>query len=402
MITLLSSIAEEESRSISENVKWSHRKKFADGKYQLAYKNFLGFCKDPNGSLAIVEEEAQIVRLIYYLFLSGYTVNAIAVMLTKANIPTPARKQIWQSSTVEGILTNEKHYGAALLQKEYSVDYRTKKKKRNCGELPMYYIANDHPGIITKEVFDEVQQRLSQRSHNMASTTLFGNQLYCAGCGGAYTPIKWHSKTYNYTVWKCANRHLHGYKCTTPHLYEDLLRYAFHEIIIKLLIEQPAVIDDCIHVLERITDIHDFINHSEILSTITNAEIDSITERHIWRNTIEKAIVYPGHVLEFHIINGQKIQHKMSRITPAANKLSRDQKAEILEKYANGIPVRVLEKEYQISRNTIKAYIQRSKFTNTGICLHCGQEYHYSSISQRKYCSPSRSTKARHSKGEKT
>lgn len=255
MITLLSSIAEEESRSISENVKWGQRKKFADGKYQVPYKNFLGFCKDPNGSLAIVEEEAQVVRLIYYLFLSGYTVNAIAIMLTKANIPTPARKQIWQNSTVQSILTNEKYYGTALLQKGYSVDYRTTKRKLNCGELPMYYIANDHPGIITKEIFDEVQQRLSQRPHRTKTTTLFANQLFCADCGGSYTPLSWHSTTTNDTVWKCRNRRMHGYKCTTPHLYEEPLKTIFHKVILQLLQERPSIIEDCVAILDKVTGI---------------------------------------------------------------------------------------------------------------------------------------------------
>ena len=389
MLTLLSSIAEEESRSISENVKWGQRKKFADGKYQLPYKNFLGFCKDPNGSLAIVEEEAQIVRLIYYLFLSGYTVNAIAVMLTKANIPTPARKQIWQNSTVRSILTNEKYYGAALLQKEYSVDYRTKKKKRNCGELPMYYIANDHPGIVTKEVFDEVQQRLSQRSHNMASTTLFGNQLYCADCGGAYGPLYWHSTTTNDTVWKCSKRHRYGYTCATPHLYEELLKPIYRQVILQLLQDRLSIIEDCISILDKVTGLHDFINKYEILSVIESADINSATEKHAWHTLIDKVIVHPDRILEFYIIDGTIITQIIPPETPRSLRFSHKKKTEILQKYAAGIPPRVLAEEYQIPV---------SKTMQHGICHYCGQEYCYFGKHKRQYCSRSCAAKDTHQK----
>lgn len=403
MITLLSSIAEEESRSISENVKWGHRKKFADGKYQLAYKNFLGFCKDPHGSLAIVEEEAQIVRLIYYLFLSGYTVNAIAVMLTKANIPTPARRQIWQNSTVQSILTNEKYYGAALLQKGYSVDYRTKKRKLNHGELPMYYIANDHPGIVTKEIFDEVQQRLIHRPYRTKTTTLFANQLYCSDCGSSFTPLSWHSTTTNDTIWKCRNRRMHGYKCATPHLYEELLKPIYHQSILQLLRERPSIIEDCIAILDKVTGIHDFINKYEILSAIESADINSGNETHAWRTLIDKVIVYHEHILEFHIIDGTTIEQIMPSGTPRNLRVSQKKKAEIMQKNAAGIPPKVLAEEYQIPVNTIKAYICRSETTKSGICHYCGQEYRYSGKYKRQYCSRSCAAKDQHQKnrGEK-
>jgi len=398
MITLLSSIAEEESRSISENVKWGQRKKFADGKYQVPYKNFLGFCKDPNGSLAIVEKEAQIVRLIYYLFLSGYTVNAIAVMLTKANIPTPARKQIWQNCTVQSILTNEKYYGAALLQKGYSVDYRTKKRKLNHGELPMYYIANDHPGIVTKEIFDEVQQRLSQRPHRTKTTTLFANQLYCADCRGSYTPLSWHSTTTNDTVWKCRNRRMYGYKCTTPHLYEELLKTIFHKGILQLLQERPSIIEDCCTILDNVTGILDFINNYEILSAIESSDINSGIEKHVWRTLIDKVIVHPDCSLEFHIIDGTTIEQIMPSGTPRNLRISQKKKAEILKKYATGIPPRILAEEYEIPVNTIKTYTCKNNAIKSGICHYCGQEYRYSGKYKRQYCSRSCAAKDVHQK----
>ena len=125
MITLLSSIAEEESRSISENVKWGRRKAFAEGRYSMPYKRFLGYCKGSDGKPEIVPSEAIIIRWIYYLFLEGYAINAIAGLLTASGIPTPDKRKVWECATVKNILTNEKYYGAALLQKTFVTNYMT-------------------------------------------------------------------------------------------------------------------------------------------------------------------------------------------------------------------------------------------------------------------------------------
>lgn len=121
MLTIMSSLAQEESRSISENVRWGKQKSMRDGKVSLAYSHFLGYKKGDDGRLEIVEEEATIVRKIYDLFLSGKTINEIASILTGMGIPTPAGKTKWSVSTVRSILSNEKYEGEALLQKTYTV-----------------------------------------------------------------------------------------------------------------------------------------------------------------------------------------------------------------------------------------------------------------------------------------
>ena len=140
LLTIMSSLAQEESRSISENVTWGQRKRFADGKVNLPYKQFLGYRKGADGFPEIVPEEAVIVRRIYSRFMEGLTPCAIANELTADGILTPAKKQTWQTSTVESILHNEKYKGAALLQKCFTVDFLTKKKKQNEGEVPQYYV----------------------------------------------------------------------------------------------------------------------------------------------------------------------------------------------------------------------------------------------------------------------
>ena len=139
LITIMSSLAQEESRSISQNVTWGQRKRFADGKISLPYSHFLGYRKGDNGLPEIVPEEAKTVRWIYSLFLSGKTTSSIANLLTKEGIPTPAGKKKWAASTVESILKNEKYKGDALLQKAFTVDFLTKKQKKNEGEVPQYW-----------------------------------------------------------------------------------------------------------------------------------------------------------------------------------------------------------------------------------------------------------------------
>ena len=142
MLTIMSSLAQEESRSISENVRWGQRQSMRKGKVHLAYSHFLGYKKGEDGRPEIVEEEAEIIRSIYNRYLSGETINTIADELTEAGIPTPSGKQKWSVSTVRSILSNEKYKGEALLQKTYTVDYLTKEVKKNTGEVP--FVRADH------------------------------------------------------------------------------------------------------------------------------------------------------------------------------------------------------------------------------------------------------------------
>ena len=237
LITLMSSLAEEEARSLSENVKWGKRKAFADGKYSLPYSSFLGYKKGSDNLPEVVPDEAQVVRWIYFLYLIGTAPTTIAKMLTEAGMPTPAKKSKWGETTIISILSNEKYYGAALLQKSFNPDYRTKKSQVNRGELPKYYNENDHEPIIPKDVFDKVQNGLKTRKRGGESHTLFANQLYCSDCGSAYGPRIWHSTTKRQTVWECIYSYRHGRICSSPHLYECLLIPIFRGIIKDIIDE---------------------------------------------------------------------------------------------------------------------------------------------------------------------
>ena len=140
LLTIMSSLAQEESRSISENCTWGQRKRFADGKVTVPFKRFLGYDMGPDHNLVVNPEQAKLVKRIYGMFLQGQSPFQIARTLTDEGIPSPGGKDHWNPSNIKSILTNEKYKGDALLQKSFTVDFLTKKKKTNEGEIPQYYV----------------------------------------------------------------------------------------------------------------------------------------------------------------------------------------------------------------------------------------------------------------------
>lgn len=152
----MSSLAQEGSRSISENCTWGQRKRFADGKVTVPFKRFLGYDRGPDGNLVLNPDEAVTVRRIYSMFIQGMSPYGIATHLTADGIKSPGGKDKWNAGAVRSILTNEKYKGDALLQKSYTVDFLTKKKKVNEGEIPQYYVEGNHEAIISPDVFEQV------------------------------------------------------------------------------------------------------------------------------------------------------------------------------------------------------------------------------------------------------
>lgn len=231
LITIMSSLAQEESRSISENVTWGHRKRMADGKVSLPYSSFLGYKKGADGLPEIVPEEAEIIRFIYRSFLEGMTTYSIAKALMNRGIPSPSGKEKWHASTIESILKNEKYKGSALLQKSFTTDFLTKKKKINEGEVPQYYIEESHEPIIDPKDFEQVQLEFARRKKlgkQYSGNSLFAAKLVCADCGCFFGSKVWHSTSkYRRIIWQCNNKFKGQQLCSTPHLYEDEVKQRF-------------------------------------------------------------------------------------------------------------------------------------------------------------------------------
>lgn len=261
LITIMASLAQEESRSISENVTWGQRKRFADGKVSMPYKCFLGYKKGPDGLPEIEPEQAKTVRYIYDLFMCGKTPQAIARQLTDEGVPTPGGKTIWRDRTVESILTNEKYKGDARLQKTFTVDFLQKKTKVNEGEVPQYYVEKSHEAIIDPDLFDQVQVEIARRralGRRYSGKSIFSCRLVCGDCGSFLGPKVWNSTSkYRHVVWQCNDKFKGVNKCTTPHVTEARIKEKFLEAYNQLLPEREHLIEDCRAMQELLTDCTD-------------------------------------------------------------------------------------------------------------------------------------------------
>lgn len=280
MLTIMSSLAQEESRSISENVTWGKRRSMEDGKFSLAYKRFLGYEKGEDGLPKIVEEEAKIIREIYELFLTGNTVRAIADYLTEQGIPTPAGKEKWSVSTIMSILQNEKYKGDALLQKTYTVDFLSKTIKKNNGEVPQYYIHNSHPAIIDPDIFELAQNEIKRRHPNRRqlhrSSPFFG-KIICGECGGFYGRKVWHSGSKHRShVWRCNQKYKNDVHCTTPNLRETDIKDAFVVAFNQLLGNKEQYIAHFEELLPLLADTGGLEKQLEILETEHTEKLDTL------------------------------------------------------------------------------------------------------------------------------
>ena len=243
LITLLSSLAQEERRSISQNTTWGIRKRFSEGHYSVGYSHFLGYDK----SMKVNPEEADVVRTIYILYLGGFSASAIGSFLEDQNISAPAGGEQWSDSTILSILGNIKYKGDALLQQNFTSDFITKTVKKNTGELDQYYITAGHEAIIDRQVFNYVQEILAaraekQKGRGCSYLHFYLEKIVCGTCSKTYRPLMWHPDTTNDLVWACANRSVKSVHCRNPHLYEkghdELMRMAM-QIVLR---QRPEII----------------------------------------------------------------------------------------------------------------------------------------------------------------
>ena len=328
LLTIMSSLAQEESRSISENITWGKRKQFADGKVSLPYKQFLGYRKGANGLPEIVPEEAEIVRLIYRMFIDGKTSCYIAKHLTEKGIPTPGKKKAWQVSTVESILTNKKYKGDARLQKRFTTDYLTKTMKVNEGEVPQYYVENSHPAIIDPTEWAIVQGEFRRRKEANKRTMCqspFSGKVFCGDCGEQFGPKVWHSNSqYRRVIWQCNHKFKSKEKCATPHLTEDALKDYTIVALSLLLKDREALFEDGRLIMATLTD------HTDI-----DVELQSITQ--------ELEIV--AHMIEKHIATNAITA--LDQLEYAKTYESLTERYQALQKRYTTLTRQIAEKEYK-------------------------------------------------------
>ncbi len=243
LITILSSQAQEESRNLSENTRWGLARRFEKGIISVNHKKFMGFTKDKNGDLVIVPEEASIVRRIFCLYLEGNSYAQIAGLLEQDGILTVTGKKEWCPSVIDKMLSNEKYMGDALIQKTYTLDFLTKKRVKNDGIVPKYYIEDNHEAIIPKEIFHRVQAEKARRVSlcksavtrkakkeqvKYSSKYSLTDIMICRECGQPYRRQVWSKYGQKSAVWRCDNRLKNGTKyCkNSPTLKEEVLQEA--------------------------------------------------------------------------------------------------------------------------------------------------------------------------------
>ena len=236
LLTILASYAQEESRSVSENCKWRIRNEFKKGNSTCGILMYGYDYHD--GRLVINPQEAEVVRMIYADYLSGMGKNAIMRKLEKLGIPTKQGGR-WATNTVVSILTNEKLTGDLCLQKYYITDHLTKRKKRNDGELPRYYVEGSHDGIISHETFEAVRAEMTRRSQKYKHSVTkpewseFTGLLTCRRCGAHFRrKINACGTKYAKPTWTCMTYSYRGKEqCPAKRIPEEILKQKCAEVM---------------------------------------------------------------------------------------------------------------------------------------------------------------------------
>ena len=265
MLTLHASFAQTESESISKNVAMGHRMAMKSGKVYFQYKKLYGYKRGSDGEPEIIPEEAQVVRRMYYSLLAGYSILRIRDELTAENIAPPRGAVRWETTAIRRILHNEIYAGDVLRQKTYVSDCISGTVKKNTGELPQYYIMDNHEAIIPREVFNRVQEEFARRKSKPSASTkdtrsnrgkfsskyALTDLMRCGECGTAYRRVTWpakHEGGEKRIVWRCICRLENGKDVCkdSPTIPEQALHGAIMKAI-RLLKTDQAMVEQNVH-----------------------------------------------------------------------------------------------------------------------------------------------------------
>ena len=250
ILTVLSAFAQAESESISQNVARGKRMGYKHGKFAFPYGRIIGYRKGADGKPEIIPEQAEIIRLIFNSYLQGDSLQSIKAKLETAGALTARGNTAWSAQSIQRILQNEKYCGDVLLQKTFTEDVLTGVHKKNTGQLPQYYIENYHEGIVSKQMFREVQTEIARRNSKSAanqrkrrrgrynSKYALTERLVCGDCGSPYKRVTWNIHGRKQIVWRCVNRIEYGTKfCgNSPSIPEEEL----HSAILKAVQDLAA------------------------------------------------------------------------------------------------------------------------------------------------------------------
>ena len=245
LLTVLSAFAQAESESISQNISRGKRMGFSHGRFSFPYAQMLGYRKGADGQPEIIPEQAELIRIIYTSYLHGDSLQIIKSKVEAGGYKTVRGNTTWSTQALLRILQNEKYCGDVLLQKTFTDNVLTGGPKKNTGQLPQYYIENNHEGIVTKQMYREVQAEIARRNSKSCanrrkqkrgrynSKYALSERLYCGECGSPYKRVTWNIHGRKEIVWRCVNRVTYGTKfChNSPSVQEEVL----HQTLLRAI-----------------------------------------------------------------------------------------------------------------------------------------------------------------------
>ena len=276
ILTMPGVVAQQESISISENMRWSYRKRMERGEFNCC-KAAYGF-RLIDGLLEIFDPEAKVVRWMFRLALRGIGRQSIANLLTAKNISTPSGGKTWSYTSVDQILRNPRYMGDAILQERYTTQTLPFKRKKNNGEMPKYYVENANPAIITGEIFEAVQILLEKRrgsSYAQRNRYPFSGILYCPDCGKTFRRQTTNGKAY----WMCAARAAGKTNCRSIRFPEERLEDTFTLLLHKLRDNRESLVESLIQKTEEFY--HTRHANTEVVQRIDKEVADLTAKNHL-------------------------------------------------------------------------------------------------------------------------
>ncbi len=254
LLTILSSLAQQESESLSQNTKMGLKMKMQRGEL-VGYQGCFGYDYDKETKQIVInDEEAKLVRYIFDKYTSGVGGYVLAKELTEMGVKTKRGYTTWHDTTILGILKNEKYIGDVMMQKTFTVDPISKRRLDNFGEEQKYYIKDHHTPIISREQFEEVQNILAKRSkhsnkgrmNKFSQQYTFSSMIVCGFCGGGVSRKSWNSGTaHKKNIWQCTTKIKKGKQYCPPAkgLPEEIIENAFVDAYNSLIENDGQIID---------------------------------------------------------------------------------------------------------------------------------------------------------------
>ena len=324
LITIMSSLSQEESRSISENVRWGIKKRMADGKYSVTYSHFIGYDRGEDGKMVVNENEANIVRFIFRSRLQGYSDTATANRLMELGVPTPYGGERWSPTVVRHMLSNEKMKGDALIQKSYVADFLDKKQRKNKGEVQQYYVTAGHEAIVAPELFDYVQEvvkRSIEDKRGFSGVNPWSSKLICGKCGNYFRVKHRHYKA----CWECRDSYKRPDPCKNTYIYETAREWHVKEIMKIALAERPDVVKNVVRIIEQV--VKDPERREKVKAAVTDfgrspAE-HLVSDDEDFLLAIKAICFFPDYHIEAEMVDGSRMEMELKPCWPDKEKRRR-------------------------------------------------------------------------------